>query len=83
MLDKEAIKKYFLNNNTRILGEEERAELFVKYGIKQPEKEMPLIDVKDPLAQALGAKEGDVIAFERDDYGIKYTYYRYVKKVVP
>ncbi len=78
-LDKETVKNYFLNYKTRVLSDEEKEELFIKYKIKNPSHQMPLIPKNDPLVLALEAKPGDVIAIERDDYGIKYTYYRYVK----
>jgi DNA-directed RNA polymerase subunit H (RpoH/RPB5) len=69
---------YFLTPPARILSEEEKVKLFEKYGITQPEKEMPLILSTDPVVVALKAKKGDVIEFDREDYTGKYKYYRYV-----
>ena len=73
-----ATADYFLTPPAKILSEKEKAALFEKYGITQPEREMPLILSTDPVVVALKAKKGDVIEFTRSDYTGKYKYYRYV-----
>lgn len=39
---------------------------------------LPKILVSDPQAKKLGAKAGDVIEIEREDFGKDYKYYRHV-----
>ncbi|MEM0356229.1 MAG: DNA-directed RNA polymerase subunit RpoH/Rpb5 C-terminal domain-containing protein [Candidatus Anstonellales archaeon] len=83
MVDKSKVSKiklnpigHFLIGNVRVLSDSEKEELLRKYGIEQ--EKLPKIMKSDPVVIALGAKENDVLEFQRDDYGIKYTYYRIV-----
>lgn len=83
MGDKENLSKlkinpigHFLIGNARVLNEKEKEEVLKRLNT-EPEK-LPKILKTDPVVLALGAKEGDVLEFQRDDYGIKYNYYRIV-----
>ena len=63
-----------------LLTKEETQKLLAKYSIGVTD--LPQIFEKDPVAIAIGAKEGDIIKIIRDsDTTVKYVdYYRYVKK---
>lgn len=39
---------------------------------------LPKILVDDPQAKKIGAKAGDVIEIDREDFGHRHMYYRYV-----
>lgn len=67
---------HFLIPTARKLEEKEKTTLLEKLG--KSDNELPKILKSDPVAIALGAKEGDVIEFKRDDFGIRYKYYRIV-----
>jgi len=74
------VLKHELTPPARILSEKEKAEFLKKYGITEPEKQLPKIRESDPLVKALGAKVGDIIEFKRKDnyLGIEYSYWRIV-----
>ena len=63
-----------------ILTKEESEELLERYKIDVID--LPQIFEKDPVAIALGAKEGDVVKIVRDSHTSvnSVDYYRYVKK---
>jgi len=63
-----------------LMTQDESKNLLDKYTIK--EKDLPQIFEKDPVAIAIGAKEGDIIKIIRDsNTSVKMVeYYRYVKK---
>jgi DNA-directed RNA polymerase subunit H len=63
-----------------ILTKEESQELLEKYQIEVTD--LPQIFEKDPVAIAIGAKEGDIVRIIRDSHTTVSTmdYYRYVKK---
>ena len=63
-----------------LLTKEETQKLLEKYSIGVTD--LPQIFEKDPVAIAIGAKEGDIIKIIRDsDTTVKSVdYYRYVKK---
>jgi len=63
-----------------LLTKKETFELLNKYKIKIID--LPQIFEKDPVAIAIGAKEGDVIKIIRDSHTTvtSVNYYRYVKK---
>jgi len=63
-----------------LLTKDESQQLLDKYNIEV--NDLPQIFEKDPVAIAIGAKEGDIIKIIRDsDTTVKkVNYYRYVKK---
>ena len=63
-----------------LLTKEESQELLEKYHIELTD--LPQIFEKDPVAIAIGAKEGDIIRIVRDSHTtvINIDYFRYVKK---
>ncbi|MCS7122736.1 MAG: DNA-directed RNA polymerase subunit H [Candidatus Micrarchaeota archaeon] len=67
---------HFLIGGARVLDEREKEELLKR--LNTDLDKLPKILKTDPVVLALGAKEGDVLEFQREDYGIKYTYYRVV-----
>ncbi|MBY8984027.1 MAG: DNA-directed RNA polymerase subunit H [Candidatus Lokiarchaeota archaeon] len=63
-----------------LLTKEETLKLLEKYKIDVTD--LPQLFEKDPVAIAIGAKEGDIIKIVRDSYTTvkSIDYYRYVKK---
>lgn len=63
-----------------LMTQQESKNLLEKYKIT--ENDLPQIFEKDPVAIAIGAKEGDIIKIIRDSNTSVKTveYYRYVKK---
>ena len=63
-----------------LLTKEESLELLEKYKIEVTD--LPQIFEKDPVAVAIGAKEGDIVRIIRDSHTTvkSIDYYRYVKK---
>ena len=63
-----------------LLTKEESQELLEKYHIELTD--LPQIFEKDPVAIAIGAKEGDIIRIVRDSHTTvrNIDYFRYVKK---
>jgi DNA-directed RNA polymerase subunit H len=63
-----------------LLTKEETQELLDKYQIDVID--LPQMFEKDPVALAIGAKEGDVVKIIRESYTTvsSIDYYRYVKK---
>jgi DNA-directed RNA polymerase subunit H (RpoH/RPB5) len=63
-----------------LLTKSETEELLEKYKIRYTD--LPQMFEKDPVAIAIGAKEGDVVKIIREsDTSVKQVnYYRYVKK---
>jgi len=63
-----------------LMTQQESKNLLEKYKIT--ENDLPQIFEKDPVAIAIGAKEGDIIKIIRDsNTSVKMVeYYRYVKK---
>jgi len=63
-----------------LLTKEETEELLSRYKIKF--YDLPQMFEKDPVALAIGAKEGDVVKIVRDSNTTvtSVNYYRYVKK---
>ncbi|TXT66765.1 MAG: DNA-directed RNA polymerase subunit H [Promethearchaeota archaeon] len=63
-----------------LLTKSETEELLEKYKIRYTD--LPQMFEKDPVAIAIGAKEGDVVKIVREsDTSVKQVnYYRYVKK---
>ncbi|MHA1932020.1 MAG: DNA-directed RNA polymerase subunit H, partial [Promethearchaeota archaeon] len=63
-----------------LLTKEETLNLLKKYKIEVTD--LPQIFEKDPVAIAIGAKEGDIIKIVRDSHTTvkSVDYYRYVKK---
>ncbi len=63
-----------------LLTKEESLELLEKYQIEVTD--LPQMFEKDPVAIAIGAKEGDIVRIIRDSHTTVSTidYYRYVKK---
>ncbi len=66
--------------NHILLTKEESLNLLEKYRIDI--NDLPQMFEKDPVAIAIGAKEGDIVKITRDsDTTVKsVNYYRYVKK---
>ncbi|MBD3255003.1 MAG: DNA-directed RNA polymerase subunit H [Candidatus Lokiarchaeota archaeon] len=64
----------------RLLTKKETQDLLDKYKIRLID--LPQMFEKDPVAIAIGAKEGDVVKIirESDTTVTKVNYYRYVKK---
>ena len=62
----------------RILKKEEVTELLKERKIRNPEAELPTIDLLDIMARWIGAKHGDIVHIERhsDVAGVT-DYYRY------
>lgn len=67
---------HFLVPNARKLNEQEKEELLTKLG--KNINALPKIYETDPVVISLEAKKDDIIEFERNDFGIKYKYYRVV-----
>lgn len=63
-----------------LLTKEETQKLLEKYKIEVTD--LPQIFEKDPVAIAIGAKEGDIVKVVRDSHTTvkSVDYYRYVKK---
>jgi len=63
-----------------LLTKEESLELLEKYQIEVTD--LPQMFEKDPVAIAIGAKEGDIVRIIRDSHTTvsHIDYYRYVKK---
>ena len=63
-----------------LLTKEESQELLEKYKIEVTD--LPQIFEKDPVAIAIGAKEGDIVRIVRDSHTTvrSIDYFRYVKK---
>ena len=63
-----------------LLTKEESEDLLTKYKIEVTD--LPQMFEKDPVAIAIGAKEGDIVKIIRDSNTTVTTvdYYRYVKK---
>ena len=63
-----------------LLTKDETQKLLKKYNIEVTD--LPQIFEKDPVAIAIGAKEGDIIKIVRDSHTTvkSVDYYRYVKK---
>ena len=63
-----------------LLTKQEAQALLDKYQIT--ELDLPQMFEKDPVAIAIGAKEGDIVKIVRDSHTTvsKVNYYRYVKK---
>jgi DNA-directed RNA polymerase subunit H len=63
-----------------LLSKEESQELLEKYKIELTD--LPQIFEKDPVAIAIGAKEGDIVRIVRDSQTTvsSIDYFRYVKK---
>ncbi|MFX0035270.1 MAG: DNA-directed RNA polymerase subunit H [Candidatus Hermodarchaeota archaeon] len=63
-----------------LLTKEESQDLLSKYKIDI--NDLPQMFDKDPVAIAIGAKEGDIIKIVRDSHTTVKTidYYRYIKK---
>jgi DNA-directed RNA polymerase subunit H len=63
-----------------LLTKDETQKLLKKYNIAVTD--LPQIFEKDPVAIAIGAKEGDIVKIIRDSHTtVKFVdYYRYVKK---
>ena len=63
-----------------LLTKEESQNLLEKYKINL--NDLPQVFEKDPVAIAIGAKEGDIVKIVRDSETTvrKVDYYRYVKK---
>ncbi len=63
-----------------LLTKDESQQLLDKYNIEV--NDLPQVFEKDPVAIAIGAKEGDIIKIIRDSNTTvkKVNYYRYVKK---
>ncbi|MFX0083166.1 MAG: DNA-directed RNA polymerase subunit H [Candidatus Hodarchaeota archaeon] len=63
-----------------LLTKEESQELLEKYKIELTD--LPQIFEKDPVAIAIGAKEGDIVKIIRDSHTTvrSIDYFRYVKK---
>jgi DNA-directed RNA polymerase subunit H len=72
------IVNHFIVGGARILSENEKEELIKKYNLTNPIDQFPKILEDDPVVIELGAKRGDIIEFNRNDFGIKYKYYRIV-----
>lgn len=60
----------------RIMSRNEVNSLLASLGITL--SNLPKILVNDPQAKKLGAKAGDVLEIDREDFGKAYTYYRLV-----
>lgn len=60
----------------KVLSASEANALFKKMGLTAAN--LPKIFTTDPQAVALGAKSGDIIEIDRNDFGKKYKYYRHV-----
>lgn len=62
----------------RVLTEEERTEFLAKMSIRNPEAELPTIDILDTMARWIGAKQGDIVLIDRhSDVGGSVPYWRY------
>ncbi|MFX1358227.1 MAG: DNA-directed RNA polymerase subunit H [Promethearchaeota archaeon] len=64
----------------KLMTKEETKQLLNKFQIQLTD--LPQLFEKDPVAIAIGAKEGDVVKIIRDSHTtvISVNYYRYVKK---
>ena len=60
----------------RVMSGSEVDELLKTLGIKI--SNLPKLLVEDPQAKKIGAKVGDVLEIDRDDFGKQYKYYRQV-----
>ena len=60
----------------RIMSRSEVNSVLTTLGITL--SNLPKIVVSDPQVKKLGAKTGDVLQIEREDFGKAYTYYRLV-----
>ena len=71
------ILEHTLVPNHRILGADEKKDLYVKYNISR-DSELPEISRFDPVAQAIGLKPGDVCEIIRPSpTSIESIYYRF------
>ena len=70
------VLKHHLVPKMEVLKEEEKQRLLAEFGIDAGL--LPRINSDDPSAEALGAKEGDVVRIKRKDETGEYDYYRLV-----
>jgi DNA-directed RNA polymerase subunit H len=73
-----SVEEHFLVPEHRILSDEEKAEIMVKY--KAKEKSFPKISIKDPAIAKNLPKAGDLVEIKRPMVKGKsdYLYYRIV-----
>lgn len=67
LLDHESVPHH------EIIGEEESAEVFAKYGIDK--EQLPKIRYDDPIALEIGAKIGDVVKITRKSQTAEEAFY--------
>jgi len=73
-----SILDHFLVPKHEILTKSEEERLLTELGV--PKGALPKIRADDPVAKAIGAKEGDVLRITRADDTGKNFYYRVVVK---
>lgn len=59
-----------------VMKEEDKQRLLEEFGIDTGM--LPRMNSDDPAAEALGAKEGDIVRIKRKDETGEYNYYRLV-----
>lgn len=70
------ITKHILVPKHRILSKNEIEKLLKTYNISL--QQLPLIKEKDPVIEAIGAKEGDIIEIKRDGPTKSFYFFRRV-----
>ncbi len=60
----------------KVISHSDANSMLASFGISV--YNLPKILVDDPQAKKLGAKAGDIIEIEREDFGKSYKYYRHV-----
>jgi len=70
------ILSHFLVPKAEVISADEKKRVLKKFRIN--ETQFPKILANDPLATAIKANVGDIIAIYREDLPAKYVSYRYV-----
>lgn len=70
------VLKHHLVPKMEVMKEEEKQRLLGEFGIDTGM--LPRMNSDDPAAEALGAKEGDIVRIKRKDETAEYYYYRLV-----
>jgi DNA-directed RNA polymerase subunit H len=70
------VLKHHLVPKMEVMKEEDKQRLLEEFGIDTGM--LPRMNSDDPAAEALGAKEGDIVRIKRKDETGEYNYYRLV-----
>lgn len=70
------VLKHHLVPKMEVMKEEEKQRILEEFGIDTGL--LPRMNSDDPAAEALGAKEGDIVRIKRKDETGEYYYYRLV-----